>query len=1119
MSVPSDASLKHSIPPLLQRMNGILTSSAIAYMVNAEKAEVERLLEELEKEGVVSRRGEQHAEGWTITEDIQPDRDSQIDSDLIEKLSAYVCSSSECTLPEMMMALKNDNQPLSDRTVLLLRAIRKARENGEFRMLSYLIDRMMKSGKTDLTVEEAGEILAVFEPRKLRYIDCNAAAEFIRQNLPSFGATRFRELALTRLGEIELLENRLPQAEGYLAEALKISMEKKSGDWIPTILNSMAEIPREFETMNKLAAEIGRVTDWLPCISDIDSRVKIQAAAASALAELGMNPAAEETIHAAMIHMPEVSPQTQLSLEWCRAKVFIASGRIKAAMTMLQRVLLMAENVNDQLAIKEILNTIVSKIKERQSYTVRNLISIMLGVSRRASTSGNTSSRLFALDQLVDMYTRTLQFDKAWEAAGNVSRIVRSSDMILEEPLTSWCESYLGFLSGRKEDTGCGDILLPGTDGFLRSLADGIEPISQAGEISDHLMALPGSDSAVYALILALEAYSRGFHRASSTVAAALDSSYSNFNENPCLSWKLCISGILASREQDSDDFFHTAQILARQLDRLLIVWLLLRCRAGLLPDRSFREKCGISLLLQELDNFTARTVPDKELFMRITGAEDRLKSLQAASECRSDNLLEMRDSLARKLEDESLDSLREISEISGRISSRSEISTSLEAIGILLKADRVLTVKIRDGSISIIEGYGTGKWRFPCREVEESIGKFPGERMSVDNFGVNPFGSRRFIIVPTEKSVIPAQMEKRLYSHSYRQGNCILIEADTPFGISDGTVEFFVDCLCRQVGSALLLRDRESVASTDTLTGAAIGHYWTRKLIEILEEGVSEDNPLSILLVDIDGIREINRIFGYRVGDDTMRGIVSTIKGILRPNDLIGRFREDLFAILLPDTGGDNTMMISQRICGIVTGTEIRPDRVPVTVTVGAEICTSSEMRPERIINRAFEALKTGKSQGGNRAVLWTGLKDSAGPDHGELTIFNTGDPGWDHSISLAVLELLSSENASLKTVAEKFRDILRSEFVFLEDCSGKSFQIGNRILTDIPGEISEQSENEVCVHSRILGRYEVLSMRSDCGGRLISAWENISEVSASLKSVFRSIFALSMFIVNRKE
>ncbi|MCK5117475.1 MAG: GGDEF domain-containing protein [Candidatus Aegiribacteria sp.] len=1118
MNAPRSEDLRKIIPSLLSGLKGIISTSAIVSIVSAETASVQETLAELEEDAFVCRRHEHHVEGWTVP-DIAGSSPGTPDAEKwLERLCEYVLSSPGATLPEIITALESGQLSMRDRVFLILGGMRQAREYGEFRLLSHFLSEIMRPEEIYLTVQEAGEVLSAFEPRKLRNVACVIAVAFIERHLSIFESPRERAMALTRLGELELLENRLLKAEEHLKEALELSMETNTGEYIPAILSSMAEIPRDFEGIKEMAARVERVIDWLPRIHDNDVVVRILATAATVLAGFKMNAAADRTILSAMTHVPVVTPETQQILEWNRAKVYIASGRRKTAMTILQRALLLAESVNDQLAVMEILNIIVFEMKERPGYSIRSLISIMRSALQRASTSGTLSNRLYALDHLADMYTRTLQVGEATAVARRVSEIVRSSEMLRDEPRASWCEAYLGFLTGDERCLGGGDLLLPGTDDFLRSLAEGTEPVSGAGMISDYLLASSGSGSVLYALILALEAYSWGFERAHSIIATALDSSYSKFSEDPFPSWKLCISGLLASKDSHADDFFQSAQILARQLDSLLLVWLLLRCRMKLSLDRSFREDSRMSLMLAELDEHIAGQLPGstRDEFMERTGADRRLGRLRTSSSCPKGTLREIRDSLSDRLEDESIDAFRKISGESNRISSRSEISASLEAMGLLASADRILALRIKDSNISIIEGYGPGSWRLPCIEAEEVIRKFPGERITIDNFGKNPFGSRRYMIIPAEKSVVPPQMQRRLDSHYSQRENYLLIEMDTPYDNIGRELDFFIESLSRQVSSALLLRDRESMAYIDTLTGSVIGYSWTQRLQELTDDDTSTAiPPLSVLLVDVDGLREINRLFGYKAGDGILKSVVSTIKGVLRPNDMIGRFREDLFGVFLPETGEESAMIIAERICGVIASAEIRPDRVPVTVCIGTASYSSSADSSELVITRASAALNMGKSRGGNMAVYWSAEEEALDPNSGVLTLFNTGDPGWDHSVSVTLLELLTTEKPSLELLAERLRNAMRSEFVYLEDGMGNSSMIGSKALRKVPQEIHEKPGDGVCTHFGILGFCDTLSVRLACGGRLISAWDSNEIISGSLKNVFRALAALADHLI----
>jgi len=694
---------------------------------------------------------------------------------------------------------------------------------------------------------------------------------------------------------------------------------------------------------------------------------------------------------------------------------------------------------------------------------------------------------------------------------------VDSSEMFKEESLSAWCETYLDYLSDDAGTFEKGDLLLPGTGSFLKSLSEGSSPDGAAATVSDHLLSPHSDDSPVFALILALEALASGHAKASSVISTVLDSMYRSFHDDHFLSWELCISGILATKEKHADDFFHSAQVLARQLDRLLLVWLILRCRIRLNIKRDPREQAEISLLLVELDQYIGEqlSMSAKAEFMLRSEAGRRLEELRIASGCPEGSLRDMRDSLEEMMKVEPVDVLREICEVSPRLSPRSEISTSLEIMGILMKADRVLALSVMDNSINMIEVYGLARSRLPGDEVRDCIQKHFGERMILDNFGRNPFGSRRYVIIPAGKSGTPAGMEKRLNLLNSERGNCILLEIDSPFRTLGKSAEFFTECLIRQVGASLLLRDRESMAYIDSLSGSDIGYSWMKRLVELTGNKVLSGNPVSVLLVDVDGLREINRLFGHRRGDDTLKKVVSLLKGTLRPDDIVGRISEDLFGILLPDTGEANAIKVAQRLCSEVAGSEIRPDRVPVTISVGTAVSPAGKENPELIVKRAFSAMSYGKLQGGNQSVLWSAEEDILQTDPEMMMIFNTGDPGWDHSIAVGVMELLTKSDPSLMTIAERFRDILRSEYIRLEDGQGNRIDIGSRVFRGISKQLPADPDDGVRSHFKIQDRYDALSVRLGCGGRLISVWDGVEGISDSLRNIFRALASFSSMLI----
>ena len=1123
MASTSPDDLQYSIPALLSSVEGLLSTRAIAFILKVDIKAAGEAVVFLKDRGLLQEKQEYHAAGWQLSREADtPDNKEQflkLNDDWIRKLTEYVLITPGVTLSELSIALRQDDLTPRNRANLLFSALHQAKDNDEFKLVAHYIHKLMSLPENTLSLPEIKEVLEIYKPRKLRDIEHSIGREFLESLLPSLESSSDRAMVLTRLGELELMDNSFPLAERHLNDAMKLSMSVEAGTWLPEILESIVEIPHDFKGMRKTAAEIQKVIDWLPELEDNDLIVVILAIAAVSLAALRMNAAAETAIHTALSRKCVLSPSSRQSLEWCRAKVYMASGKKKEAITMLERALLLAEKLSDQIAVKEILSTIVISMKERSGYTIRSLIFIMERASESAATSGSVSNHLYALDHLADMYIRTLQISHSRSVAGEIKEILQFEEMLSDEPVTEWCSAFLGFLTGETPIPEKADLLLPGTVNFLQQLERDEEPVKEAGAISDFLLSSPGSEAVIYALFLAMESFAEGFKKASAIIAAALDSSISHFQQEPVLSWKLCISALLSSKQEHSEDFFSSAQILARQMDRLLLLWLILRCRIRLNLSRRFAEEAKLYLLLMELDYHIAGQLPENERlrFMNVSNVNERDTVLRELAGGTEGSLTELRDILAGKIEFDLVEIIREMSSMSKKISARSEISRSLEILGLLAKVDRILALKVNNGEIRIIESYGFGKGRLPDWEAKKTILEYSEDIQRVDNFGITPFGSRRYLVVPTESSVIPLHAERRFHAVQAHQGNYLLLEMDTPFNTVERSTEVFLKGFYRQIGSALLLRDRESMAYVDTMTGSVIGFSWTRRLRELLAENVSENAPLSLLFADVDSLREINELFGFRMGDKILKTVVSTISQTLRPNDMIGRIKEDLFGIILPDTSSENSFMIAERIRRGIAGKDMRPDQVPVTVSVGLATVHSSGDYLDMIVSRAYTALQRSRDNGRNQTTAWSVDDDIGAEDVGILTIFNTGDPGWDYTLNQAALELLTINNPSIELITRKLRNAFRSEYLYLESACGSKFEVGIRFAGKIVEEIQSGRIGRIEHHPDILGRCHVLSIEFKHGGRLISAWDIANGVSQSVKNVFRAFATLSDMLLER--
>ncbi|MDZ8107647.1 MAG: PleD family two-component system response regulator [Nostoc sp. DedQUE12a] len=136
------------------------------------------------------------------------------------------------------------------------------------------------------------------------------------------------------------------------------------------------------------------------------------------------------------------------------------------------------------------------------------------------------------------------------------------------------------------------------------------------------------------------------------------------------------------------------------------------------------------------------------------------------------------------------------------------------------------------------------------------------------------------------------------------------------------------------------------------------------------------EQQPLSLILCDVDFFKSYNDTYGHRVGDRCLIKIAQTIKDIVkRPGDLVARYGGEEFAVILPNTDTQGTTYIAEKICDAVRKLAIphQNSQVSPYVTISAGFTTvipqlNSDL--EEMIAAADRALYQAKTAGRDRFV-----------------------------------------------------------------------------------------------------------------------------------------------------
>ena len=164
-----------------------------------------------------------------------------------------------------------------------------------------------------------------------------------------------------------------------------------------------------------------------------------------------------------------------------------------------------------------------------------------------------------------------------------------------------------------------------------------------------------------------------------------------------------------------------------------------------------------------------------------------------------------------------------------------------------------------------------------------------------------------------------------------------------------------------------------ESMVLIDVLTGLHNRRYFETALQDRCAETLRYGNPIGCVLVDIDEFRPINEAFGHDVGDIVLKQIADLLTHEARDVDIVTRFSGEKFAILLPQTGLPEAMIMADRVCRnlAAVGFPAIPDRRQLTVSIGVSCADSSAHADAKtLLNTATQALEMSKGNGRNRVT-----------------------------------------------------------------------------------------------------------------------------------------------------
>ncbi len=165
---------------------------------------------------------------------------------------------------------------------------------------------------------------------------------------------------------------------------------------------------------------------------------------------------------------------------------------------------------------------------------------------------------------------------------------------------------------------------------------------------------------------------------------------------------------------------------------------------------------------------------------------------------------------------------------------------------------------------------------------------------------------------------------------------------------------------------------DAKRQAAIDPLTGIANRRQFVETAERLLAQALRYGRPCSLMLLDLDGFKEVNDTFGHAIGDSALKAFVDVCRRTLRECDVLGRLGGDEFAVLLPETSAAMALVSAERLRATVQGQTVATEgrRIHLAVSIGVTALDESSRSLDSLLKRADDALYKSKKHGRNRVV-----------------------------------------------------------------------------------------------------------------------------------------------------
>ena len=143
-----------------------------------------------------------------------------------------------------------------------------------------------------------------------------------------------------------------------------------------------------------------------------------------------------------------------------------------------------------------------------------------------------------------------------------------------------------------------------------------------------------------------------------------------------------------------------------------------------------------------------------------------------------------------------------------------------------------------------------------------------------------------------------------------------------------------------------------------------------------------------AVMVIDVDGLKEVNDRLGHQQGDNLIRRVAATLRERVRATDIVARLSGDEFAVLMPQSDVEGALQLGEDLRAEVVNGFAGDEELAATISVGVTMFgAESDGGAEAVLAAADEAMYRAKADGRNRVSMFEAPVEVGGVDSRRMT------------------------------------------------------------------------------------------------------------------------------------